>query len=302
MSSLVTYNDLVAISDSTSLSSYLSKVRSIPTLTLEEEQEMARKAIEEKDIKSIQSLVLSHLKLVAKIAMSYKKYGLPILDLISEGNIGLMHAVKKFKPELGFRLSTYASWWINASIKEYIMNNWSLVKICTTVGQKKLFFNLNKLKVKLEKIDDRSLNNDQVNAISKHLGVSEDEVRTMDGRLYGKDVSLNRYIGEGDKKLEAIELVPSNAPTPIDLISSKQIKDLKMKMFLMAFEKMDDRSKEIIRRRYLEDPQSTLQEIAKDFSISTERVRQIEERAIKQMQVEVAQLQNSGAMPMLDIN
>lgn len=300
MSSLVHYNDLLAISDSTSLSSYLSKVNAIPSLTLDQEQEMARKMIEFKDLKSIQSLILSHLKLVAKIAMKYKKYGLPMLDLISEGNMGLIHGVKKFDPSLGFRLSTYASWWINASIKEYIVNNWSLVKICTTVGQKKLFYNLSRLKAKIQGIEDKSLSVDQVNMISKQLGVTKPEVELMDQRLSaGHDLSLNTPLGEGEKQIEAIELIPSNSPTPIDIVSARQVRDLKMKMFMLAFDKIDDRSKEIIRRRYLEDPQSTLQELAQDFGISTERIRQIEERAIKQMQKEVQQLQHSGTMPML---
>ncbi|MBN9543218.1 MAG: RNA polymerase sigma factor RpoH [Alphaproteobacteria bacterium] len=268
--------------DQASLSSYLDRIKSIPTLDQELEQELARKMNEEKDVEAAQKLVMSHLKLVAKIAFGYRGYGLPIIDMISEGNIGLMHAVKKFNPQLGFRLSTYATWWIKASIQEYILKSWSLVKIGTTTAQKKLFFSLRKVKSVISKAESGFLTNAEIDEIASRLDVTSDEVREMDMRMNKSDASLHTLVGE-DKSMEAIDLLPDPSANHENMIIAKDEKNYKNQQLTSAFSTLNEREQEVIRNRYMTESAMTLEQISKTLGVSTERVRQIEAKALEKM-------------------
>ena len=269
------------------LSIYLQEIKKFPILTAEEEYMLAKRYKEHGDTEAAHKLVTSHLRLVAKIAMGYRGYGLPVTDLISEGNVGIMQAVKKFDPERGFRLATYAMWWIRAQIQEYVLHSWSLVKIGTTAAQKKLFFNLKKLKNQLSSIDSGNLSPENAREIASRLNVKEAEVLDMDNRLFSGDQSLNVQVGEeGDTEWQDM-LVDSNDTQDNILANSNEL-SFRKKIFEQAIEVLNDREKEIITLRRLKDKPVKLEELSKKFNISRERVRQIEEKAFEKLQKQVS--------------
>ena len=277
---------LPVLSSEGNLSIYLQEIKKFPILTAEEEYMLAKRYKEHGDTEAAHKLVTSHLRLVAKIAMGYRGYGLPVTDLISEGNVGIMQAVKKFDPERGFRLATYAMWWIRAQIQEYVLHSWSLVKIGTTAAQKKLFFNLKKLKNQLSSIDSGNLSPENAREIASRLNVKEAEVLDMDNRLFSGDQSLNVQIGEeGDTEWQDM-LVDSNDTQDNILANSNEL-SFRKKIFEQALGILNDREKEIITLRKLKDKPVKLEELSKKFSISRERVRQIEEKAFEKLQKQV---------------
>jgi len=278
---------LPVLSSEGNLSIYLQEIKKFPLLTAEEEYMLAKRYKEHGDTEAAHKLVTSHLRLVAKIAMGYRGYGLPVTDLISEGNVGIMQAVKKFDPERGFRLATYAMWWIRAQIQEYVLHSWSLVKIGTTAAQKKLFFNLKKLKNQLSSIDSGNLSPDNAREIASRLNVKEAEVLDMDNRLFSGDQSLNVQVGEeGDTEWQDM-LVDSNETQDNILANSNEL-SFRKKIFEQALEVLNDREKEIITLRKLKDKPVKLEELSKKFNISRERVRQIEEKAFEKLQKQVS--------------
>tara|TARA_B100000949_G_scaffold48984_1_gene42737 strand:+ start:1494 stop:2345 length:852 start_codon:yes stop_codon:yes gene_type:complete len=280
---------LPILSSEGSLSFYLQEIKRFPILTAEEEYMLAKRYKEHGDAEAAHKLVTSHLRLVAKIAMGYRGYGLPVTDLISEGNVGIMQAVKKFDPEKGFRLATYAMWWIRAQIQEYVLHSWSLVKIGTTAAQKKLFFNLRKLKNQLGSIDDGSLSPENVREIANRLNVKEAEVKDMEGRLFSGDQSLNVQIGhEADTEWQDMIVDDSEAQ---DKVFEKKDEYLhRKKLFNEALKILNPREKEIIKLRRLRDKPKKLEELSQQFNISRERVRQIEEKAIEKLQKEISNI------------
>ena len=278
---------LPVLSSEGNLSIYLQEIKKFPILNAEEEYMLAKRYKEHGDTEAAHKLVTSHLRLVAKIAMGYRGYGLPVTDLISEGNIGIMQAVKKFDPERGFRLATYAMWWIRAQIQEYVLHSWSLVKIGTTAAQKKLFFNLRKLKNQLSSIDTGNLSPENAREIASRLNVKEAEVLDMDNRLFSGDKSLNVQVGEeGDTEWQDM-LVDSNDTQDNILANSNEL-SFRKKIFEQALEVLNDREKEIISLRKLKDKPVKLEELSKKFNISRERVRQIEEKAFEKLQKQVS--------------
>ena len=278
---------LPILSSEGNLSIYLQEIKKFPILTAEEEYMLAKRYKEHGDTEAAHKLVTSHLRLVAKIAMGYRGYGLPVTDLISEGNVGIMQAVKKFDPERGFRLATYAMWWIRAQIQEYVLHSWSLVKIGTTAAQKKLFFNLRKLKNQLSSIDAGNLSPENAREIASRLNVKEAEVLDMENRLFSGDQSLNVQIGEeGDTEWQDM-LVDSNDTQDNILANSNEL-SFRKKIFEQALEVLNDREKEIISLRKLKDKPVKLEELSKKFNISRERVRQIEEKAFEKLQKQVS--------------
>ena len=278
---------LPVLSSEGNLSIYLQEIKKFPILTAEEEYMLAKRYKEHGDTEAAHKLVTSHLRLVAKIAMGYRGYGLPVTDLISEGNVGIMQAVKKFDPERGFRLATYAMWWIRAQIQEYVLHSWSLVKIGTTAAQKKLFFNLRKLKNQLSSIDTGNLSPENAREIASRLNVKEAEVLDMDNRLFSGDQSLNVQIGEeGDTEWQDM-LVDSNETQDNILANSNEL-SFRKKIFEQALEVLNDREKEIITLRKLKDKPVKLEELSKKFNISRERVRQIEEKAFEKLKKQVS--------------
>ena len=278
---------LPVLSSEGNLAIYLQEIKKFPILTAEEEYMLAKRYKEHGDTEAAHKLVTSHLRLVAKIAMGYRGYGLPVTDLISEGNVGIMQAVKKFDPERGFRLATYAMWWIRAQIQEYVLHSWSLVKIGTTAAQKKLFFNLKKLKNQLSSIDSGDLSPENAREIATRLNVKEGEVLDMNNRLFSGDQSLNVQVGdEGDTEWQDM-LVDSN-DTHDNLIANKDELKYRKKIFEQAIEILSEREKEIITLRKLQDKPVKLEELSKKFNISRERVRQIEEKAFEKLQKQVS--------------
>ena len=281
MSTTTNYN-LPALSNEGGLSAYLSQIKKFPMLAAEEEYMLAKNWRTTGNIKSAEKLVTSHLRLVAKIAMGYRGYGLPVNDMISEGNVGLMQAVKKFKHEKGFRLATYAMWWIKASIQEYIMRSWSLVKIGTTTAQKKLFFNLKKIKNKIAPKSEGDLKDEHVTEIANKLAVSKDEVVSMNRRLSGKELSLNSPIGEGgDEWQDWIE--DKRLDHELKFAQREEMKQRK-NLLTDSIKILNDREKEIIYARRLNDEPTTLENLSKKYKISRERVRQIENKAFEKLQ------------------
>ncbi len=278
--------NLPAVSASDGLTHYLGEIRNFPMLAAEEEYMLAKRWREHGDRAAAHKLVTSHLRLVARIAMNYRGYGLPINDLISEGHIGLMQAVKKFDPEKGFRLATYAMWWIRASIQEYILHSWSLVKMGTTSAQKKLFFNLRRLKSQLNALDDKDLAPEQLKQIAEELQVSEREVVDMNRRLSGPDHSLNapRTLDGDGEWMDFLEDERSNQE--VKLIESDEHKQ-RTKLLTHALNKLDAREKRIIEARALSEEPMTLEDLSQEFGVSRERVRQIEARAMAKVQKEV---------------
>ena len=265
------------------LSLYLAQIKKFPMLDAEEEYMLAKNWRENGNLKSAHKLVTSHLRLVAKIAMGYRGYGLPVNELISEGNIGLMQAVKKFDPEKGFRLATYAMWWIKASIQEYVLRSWSLVKMGTTTAQKKLFFNLKKIKNQIAPGQEGDLKNEQVNEISKRLDVDSEEVVNMNRRMMGQEKSLNDPIKSGETDEWQDWLIDDSLDQEL-IVSQKQEYDDKKELLNDAMKILNEREKEIINERRLSENPKTLEELSKKYKISRERIRQIETKAFEKLQ------------------
>ena len=273
-----------ALGGDASLNRYLSEIRKFPLLTPEQEYMLAKRYQEHQDPEAAAQLVTSHLRLVAKIAMGYRGYGLPVAELISEGNIGLMQGVKKFEPDRGFRLATYAMWWIRASIQEFILRSWSLVKIGTTAAQKKLFFNLRRMKNQIEAFDDGDLHPDDVAKIATDLGVSEDEVVSMNRRMaMGGDTSLNVSVNE-DGEGQWQDWLVDDRPLQDETIASAQERDVRHDMLLDAMDDLNEREKHILQERRLAEEPKTLEELSQVYGVSRERVRQIEVRAFEKLQ------------------
>ncbi len=275
--------NLPSIAAEGSLTSYLAQIKKFPMLTSEEEYMLARSWRERGDLKSAQKLVTSHLRLVAKIAMGYRGYGLPVSELVSEGNIGLMQAVKKFDPEKGFRLATYAMWWIKASMQEYILRSWSLVKMGTTSAQKKLFFNLKKIKNQLSAANTGDLDPEHVNEISKRLNVKKEEVISMNRRLHGKEKSLNAPIKDEDGSEWQDWIVDDSLDQELKLSKTQEYNERK-KLMDNSMSILNQREKDILVARRLSENASTLEDLSKKYKISRERIRQIETKAFEKLQ------------------
>ena len=265
------------------LSLYLAQIKKFPMLDAEEEYMLAKNWRENGNLQSAHKLVTSHLRLVAKIAMGYRGYGLPVNELISEGNIGLMQAVKKFDPDKGFRLATYAMWWIKASIQEYVLRSWSLVKMGTTTAQKKLFFNLKKIKNQIAPGQEGDLKDEQVNEISKRLDVDSKEVVNMNRRMMGQEKSLNDPIKSGETDEWQDWLVDSSLDQEL-IVSQKQEYNDKKELLNDAMKILNEREKAIINARRLSENPKTLEELSKKYNISRERIRQIETKAFEKLQ------------------
>ena len=275
---------LPSLSGEQGLNRYLAEIKKFPLLTPEQEYMLAKRYAEHQDPEAAKQLVTSHLRLVAKIAMGYRGYGLPVSELISEGNIGLMQGVKKFEPDRGFRLATYAMWWIKASIQEFILRSWSLVKIGTTAAQKKLFFNLRRMKKNLDAYEDSDLHPDQVRKIATDLGVSETEVVNKNRRMMmGGDASLNISFNE-DGEGQWQDLLEDNGPLQDQMVEEAQEAGNRHALLTEAMDSLNERERHILtQRRLTEDPQ-TLEELSQEYNVSRERVRQIEVRAFEKLQ------------------
>ena len=289
-----TFNlNLPAISVDGGLTNYLAQIKKFPMLTAEEEYMLAKSWKKRGDLKSAQKLITSHLRLVAKIAMKYRGYGLPVNEMISEGNIGLMQAVKKFEPEKGFKLATYAMWWIKASIQEYILRSWSLVKMGTTTAQKKLFFNLKKIKNQLSINNTNDLKNEHVEEISKRLNVKKEEVVSMNRRLLGKEKSLNDPIKDEDGGQWQDWLIDNKINQEI-AFSEKQEFNQRKNLMNEAMNVLNLREKEILTARRLSDEATTLEDLSKKYKISRERIRQIETKAFEKLQKAILAAANTN--------
>ena len=273
------------LSPDNNLGRYLDHIKKFPMLDADEEYVLAKDWLDKQNTKAAHKLVTSHLRLVAKIAMGYRGYGLPVADLIAEGNIGMMHAVKKFDPEKGFRLATYAMWWIKAAIQEFVLKSWSQVKIGTTASQKKLFFNLRKIKGKINALEDGDLSPNQVNHIAKTLDVAEDDVISMNRRMLGGDHSLNSQINRNDgEEAEWQDMLSDERDNQETQFVNNQEKNIRNKMMVEALEHLKLREKDIIIKRRLIDTPKTLEELSQEYKVSRERVRQIETRAFEKLQ------------------
>ena len=267
------------------LARYLQKIRKYPLLSQEEEYQLAVKYKETQDKQVAYQLITSHLRLVVKVVSKYKGYGLPINEMISEGNIGLIYAINKFEPDKGFRFSTYALWWIKATVQKYILNSWSLVKLGTTAAQKKLFFNLRKIKNNLKLTDDRELSVDVLQGIADFLDVSVQEVTDMNTRLKAHDGSLNVVInnGDADGSAEWIDFIYDNKPNQEDQLSYRETMDYRRKLFKKAITVLNPREKDILYKRRMSDENITLDDLSRAYHISKERVRQIELNSIRKI-------------------
>ena len=264
------------------LSAYLREVRALPMLTLDEEQMLAKRWVEHEDTQAAHRLVTSHLRFVAKIALGYRHYGLPVADLIAEGNIGLMRAVKKFNPERGVRLATYAMWWIKASLNEYILNSWSMVRIGTLSAQKKLFFNLRRLKAKLSIVDQGDMSAANVKAIATELDVPQSEVIAMNRRMTARDTSLNVPVGEGGVEIQ--HLIEDTRPNQEATFAHSEELGLGQTLISDALKHLEQRERDIFIQRRLTDDPPTLEELGARFGVSRERIRQIEAKAFAKVQ------------------
>ncbi|GJL98225.1 MAG: RNA polymerase sigma factor RpoH [Hyphobacterium sp.] len=275
----------LSLSPEEGLNRYLSNIRKFPMLEKDEEFMLAKSWREHDDTGAAEKLVTSHLRLVAKIAMGYRGYGLPIAEVISEGNVGLMQAVKKFDPDKGFRLATYAMWWIRASIQEYVLRSWSLVKMGTTAAQKKLFFNLRRMKSKMAALEEGDLRPDQVEEIATKLGVTNDEVVSMNGRLSGPDASLNAPLKGSDGESQWQDWLEDDKGVnqEVELAEDDEF-DQRMVLLQDAMSDLNERERDIIQQRKLTDEPKTLEELAGVYNVSRERIRQIEVRAFEKLQ------------------
>ena len=284
--------DNIDYSEQANMNKYLQSIKNYPILSLEEEYKLAKDYTISKDRKLANKLITSHLRLVAKVVMTYKGYGLPINDMISEGNVGLLIALKKFNPDKGFRFSTYALWWIKASVQKYILNSWSLVKLGTTTAQKKLFFNLRKIKKQLNLIDERNMDDNTINKIAKSLSVSSDEVKEMNNRMFSHDTSLNVIIeNDSEDGTEYIDLVSDKTPNQEDKLIANQTLSYRKKFFIEALDCLNPREKDILFKRRIYSPQKTLEELSNTYHISKERVRQIELNSINKLKKNVTIIQ-----------
>ena len=275
---------LPALSGEAGLSRYLTEIRKFPLLSPEDEYMFAKRWKEHEDPEAARRLVTSHLRLVAKIAMGYRGYGLPVSEIVSEGNVGLMQAVKRFDPDRGFRLATYAMWWIRASIQEYVLRSWSMVKMGTTAAQKKLFFNLRKAKSEIEALQEGDMRPDQVSLIATKLGVLDAEVISMNRRLSGGDASLNSPLRSDSESEWQDWLVDDQTPSQETVVADTQEKSIRMGLLEEAMAELTDRERHILTERRLKDDPTTLEELATEYGVSRERVRQIEVRAFEKLQ------------------
>lgn len=292
---MLTISSLPAIHSERGLSRYLNEIHRFPLLEASEEIEYARRLRDRGDPEAAYRLVTSHLRLAAKIALRHRRYGLAIADLISEANVGLMLAVKRFDPEKGFRLATYATWWIKAAVQEYILRSWSLVKLGTTAAQKKLFFNLRKLKSRLGVAEDGDLRAGQIKQIAGSLNVREGDVIEMDGRLRG-DISLNVPLSVDTEGDELQDRLMDPFPDPESLLLEASDREREKSALAVALAALPPREHSIIRARYLDEPHKTLEDLAGQFGVSRERVRQIEQRALQRIRAKVcARLTDPGA-------
>ena len=288
---MTNYANLPAPSPEAGLSRYLQEIRKFPMLEPEEEYMLARRWAEEQDPEAAHKLVTSHLRLAAKIAMGYRGYGLPQAEVISEANVGLMQAVKRFDPEKGFRLATYAMWWIRASIQEYILRSWSLVKMGTTSAQKKLFFNLRKAKARIGALDEGDLHPENVKKIATDLGVSEDEVISMNRRLSGGDASLNAVVSsDGDGSMEWQDWLEDEAADHAADFENKDEVEFRLDLLKKAMSFLNEREQDILHKRRLQEKPSTLEELSAEYSVSRERIRQIEVRAFEKLQLQMREI------------
>jgi RNA polymerase sigma-32 factor len=289
----------VALSPEQGLSRYLSEIRKFPMLEKNEEFMLARQWRDHEDTEAAERMVTSHLRLVAKIAMGYRGYGLPMAEVISEGNVGLMQAVKKFDPEKGFRLATYAMWWIRAAIQEYILRSWSLVKLGTTAAQKKLFFNLRRLKGEMRALEEGDLRPEQAQLIAEKLNVTEAEVYSMNGRMSGSDASLNIPMGT-DGDMEWQDWLADDEPGQAETFANRQELDSRMELLTRAMEDLSERERHILTERRLIDEPKTLEELSDQYGVSRERIRQIEVRAFEKLQKTMKRLAKEQGLPVGD--
>jgi RNA polymerase sigma-32 factor len=292
-----TYTNLPAPSPETGLSRYLQQIRKFPMLEPEEEYMLAKRWVEEQDTEAAHKMVTSHLRLAAKIAMGYRGYGLPQAEVISEANVGLMQAVKRFDPEKGFRLATYAMWWIRASIQEYVLRSWSLVKLGTTGAQKKLFFNLRKAKARIGAWEEGDLHPEKVTRIANDLGVTEAEVISMNRRLSGGDASLNATVGsEGEGSMQWQDwLEDESADQAGDYEASDEL-ETRRALLSEAMTALNEREQDILTKRRLIDHPLTLEDLSSQYSVSRERIRQIEVRAFEKLQMRMQSLARDRGM------
>jgi len=292
-----TYTNLPAPSPETGLSRYLQQIRKFPMLEPEEEYMLAKRWVEEQDTEAAHKMVTSHLRLAAKIAMGYRGYGLPQAEVISEANVGLMQAVKRFDPEKGFRLATYAMWWIRASIQEYVLRSWSLAKLGTTGAQKKLFFNLRKAKARIGALEEGDLHPEKVTRIANDLGVTEAEVISMNRRLSGGDASLNATVGsEGEGSMQWQDwLEDESADQAGDYEASDEL-ETRRALLSEAMTALNEREQDILTKRRLIDHPLTLEDLSSQYSVSRERIRQIEVRAFEKLQMRMQSLARDRGM------
>ncbi|MAC72921.1 RNA polymerase sigma factor RpoH [Rhodobacteraceae bacterium Araon29] len=286
------YANLPAPTPEGGLSRYLQDIRKFPMLEPEEEYMLAKRWVEEQDTEAAHKMVTSHLRLAAKIAMGYRGYGLPQAEVISEANVGLMQAVKRFDPEKGFRLATYAMWWIRASIQEYILRSWSLVKMGTTSAQKKLFFNLRKAKSRIGALDEGDMHPDNVAKIATDLGVTEAEVISMNRRLSGGDASLNAMVGsaDGDSSMEWQDWLEDEDADQAADYEAKDELDTRRALLAEAMEVLNEREQDILAKRRLAEKVITLEELSEHYNVSRERIRQIEVRSFEKLQLKMREL------------
>lgn len=286
----------LTLSPEQGLNRYLTEIRKFPMLEKNEEFMLARKWQESEDTQAAEKMVTSHLRLVAKIAMGYRGYGLPMAEVISEGNVGLMQAVKKFDPDKGFRLATYAMWWIRASIQEYILRTWSLVKLGTTAAQKKLFFNLRRIKGEIQALDEGDLKPDQVTEIADRLNVPEKDVISMNGRMSGSDASLNVPMGQ-DGDMEWMDWLADEEPNQASEYAEKQEFDARMTLLQNAMAELNEREQHILTERRLSEEPKTLEQLSEVYSVSRERIRQIEVRAFEKLQKAMQKMAKEQGLP-----
>lgn len=291
-----TYANLPAPSPEQGLNRYLQEIRKFPLLEPEEEYMLAKAWAERQDPQAAHRLVTSHLRLAAKIAMGYRGYGLPQAEVISEANVGLMQAVKRFDPEKGFRLATYAMWWIRASIQEYILRSWSLVKLGTTSAQKKLFFNLRKAKAKVGALEEGDMRPENVARIAKDLSVTEEEVIAMNRRLSGGDASLNATVGSEDGGAQWQDWLEDEDSDQAEAFAEKDELDTRRALLAQALSVLNERERDVLVQRRLADEPKTLEDLSESYGVSRERIRQIEVRAFEKLQAKMRELAKGKGM------
>ncbi|MGB5864139.1 MAG: RNA polymerase sigma factor RpoH [Sulfitobacter sp.] len=298
---MANYANLPAPTPEGGLNRYMQEIRKFPLLEPEEEYMLAKAWVEQEDTKAAHRMVTSHLRLAAKIAMGYRGYGLPQAEVISEANVGLMQAVKRFDPEKGFRLATYAMWWIRASIQEYILRSWSLVKLGTTSGQKKLFFNLRKAKNKIGALEEGDLRPENVTTIATQLGVTEAEVISMNRRMSGGDASLNATVGsEGEGTMQWQDWLEDEGADQAGDYEERDELETRREMLAAAMDVLNDREKDILVQRRLTDETVTLEDLSGQYKVSRERIRQIEVRAFEKLQARMRELADEKGMAAAD--